>query len=51
MYLDNFFWQEGRSEKVTNYIFLTIYFYIANFFNSTQYKDNAQEAIYNEIHY
>ena len=54
---------EGRSEKAVNYIFMTNRFYIANLFNSstiiitinynnyynnsTKYKDNPQEAIYN----
>ena len=31
-------------------IFLTNYFYIANLFNSTWYKDNAKETIYYETH-
>ena len=49
MCLGNFDWVGDVQIKVINYIFFTNYFYIANIFNSISYKDNAQEAIYNDM--
>ena len=50
MCLDNFTWG-GCSEKKLPTVFLTNYFYIANLFNSTKYKEITQETIYNQIYY